>query len=86
MNKKDYMQRLKTYYLTETNHNFGIVVSIESISMGITVPETIEYFLNEDTDNKFKIELLMFPNWASKSKVYKIFNNPYTHIRIKQDF
>jgi hypothetical protein len=84
--KQEYMQKLKSNYLTETGHMFGTVVNLESISRGVDISETIENFLNEDSDNKFKIELLMFPNWASKSKVYKVFKEPFTHIRIKKDF
>lgn len=86
MVKNDNMQKLKSNYLTETDHNFGTIVNLESISRGIDISETIEKFLNENSDNKFKIELLMYPNWASKSKVYKICNDTYTHIRIKIDF
>lgn len=32
---------------------------------------------------KFKIELLMMPNWATKNKSYKINQDVYTHIKIK---
>lgn len=36
-------------------------------------------------DMKFNIELLMFPSWATKKKIYQINNEYYTHIRIKRN-
>ena len=32
---------------------------------------------------KFKIELLMLPNWATNSRAYVINKEYYTHIKIK---
>ena len=32
---------------------------------------------------KFKIELLMLPNWATNNKTYVINKEYYTHIKIK---
>ena len=39
--------------------------------------------LLDEFDMKFNIELLMFPSWATKKKIYQINNEYYTHIRIK---
>lgn len=45
--------------------------------------QILHIILNEP-ELKFNIELLMLPNWASNSKVYKINNNTYTHIKIEK--
>lgn len=70
---------------------FGETISIESLEQSLG-----RYLSNIDmsnilsellkfSDNRYKIELLMLPNWATKSKSYKINNNYYTHIKVKTD-
>lgn len=39
----------------------------------------------DDYENRFKVELLMLPRWATNSRVYKIGQDMYTHIRLKRD-
>lgn len=51
------------------NKSYGIVTFIETL-------------LN-DTNMKFKIELLMLPDWATKNKIYTINKEYYTHMKIK---
>lgn len=86
MNKNIYLQKLKQNYLKASGYQFGKAVPLEDISDGLNISGTLENFLNEDKENKFKIELLMFPAWATKKKSYKIFKDPYTHLKIKKDF
>lgn len=69
-------------YLNKTDGATGVIVPLEQISNGEIVVEIVQ-FLNEKYDNRFKIELLMLPNWATKSKPYKIGNDYFTHIRVK---
>ena len=38
-----------------------------------------------DINMKFKIELLMLPNWATSNKSYIINREYYTHIKIKKN-
>lgn len=49
-----------------------------------SIVNLIDKLLNE-FDMKFNIELLMFPDWATKKKIYQINNEYYTHIRIKRN-
>lgn len=49
-----------------------------------SIVNLIDKLLNE-FDMKFNIELLMFPSWVTKKKIYQINNEYYTHIRIKRN-
>ena len=43
-------------------------------------------FINDllnDINMKFKIELLMLPDWATQNKIYMINMEYYTHMKIK---
>lgn len=77
---------MKQNYLEVSGYQFGKAVPLEDISVGLNISGTLENFLNENKENKFKIELLMFPRWTTKKKAYKIFNDQYTHLKIKKDF
>lgn len=57
--------------LKRIDHNYEIVVFIEELLCNL--------------DKKFKIELLMLPNWATDNKVYVINKEYYTHIKVKGD-
>lgn len=57
--------------LKKIDHNYEIEVFIEQLLCNL--------------DLKFKIELLMLPNWAASNKVYVINKEYYTHIKVKGD-
>jgi len=48
------------------------------------ISQEIIEFLDADYHNRFKIELLMMPSWATKNKCYKIGEDMYTHIRVNK--
>ena len=70
-------------YFDITNGVYNQIVPLEDIDNGNISNEVIN-FLDENYSNRFKIELLMFPNWAIENKSYKIGNDYFTHIRIKE--
>lgn len=78
------IQKLQDIYLIHTKNIFNTPVALELLNKEIDIVSTIEYFLNEKSGNKFKIELLMIPNWATKNKSYVVFCDKYTHIKIKR--
>lgn len=57
--KKDF-KILKENYLKETS--LGNVIPLENISTGIDIVKAIENWLDEDSSNKFEIELIMMPS------------------------
>lgn len=75
----------------EISGGYGEIVSLQEIELELKkrhcelgVDELIETILL-DFEVKFKMELLMLPKWATKSKIYIINKEYYTHIRIKTD-
>lgn len=54
--------------LKKINGSYNIVLIVEEIC---------------NSDLKFKIELLMLPNWATHNKAYTINNEYYTHVKVK---
>lgn len=69
--------------------DFGQIVVLEDMDRELRKIDSsyrIVYFIENLISNpafKFKIELLMMPNWATKSKVYNINGEYYTHFKIK---
>ena len=68
---------------------YGIAVALEEIDKELKkidssyeVVAFVEKLLCE-LNMKFKIELLMLPNWATNNKTYVINKEYYTHIKIK---
>ena len=55
----------------------------KKISKTYKISEFIDNIV-DNMDTRFRIELLMFPDWATKNKMYKIKNDYYTHVRIKR--
>ena len=70
---------------------FGKVTALEEIEKELKrIEESYDIvdFLEKlllDGKEKFKIELLMMPTWATKNEAYKISGDYYTHLRIKSD-
>lgn len=67
---------------------YGIAVALEDldkelkkINSSYSVVRIVEDICNSDL--KFKIELLMLPNWATHHKAYTINNEYYTHVKVK---
>ena len=60
-----------------------IEVELKKISKTYKISEFIDNIVY-NMDTRFRIELLMFPDWATKNKMYKIKNDYYTHVRIKR--
>lgn len=71
---------------------FGVKVSLELVenelkkyeNNSLSIVKLLDKIL-DDYDTRFKIELLMLPKWATNSRVYKIGQDMYTHIRLKKD-
>lgn len=81
---------LQEAYLKEANA-FSEVVALETLEMklkliqpNLKLLKVIENIL-DDNSMKFKIELLTMPSWAADNKSYILYNNVYTHIKIKSD-
>lgn len=70
---------------------FGKPIPLELVEMELKKIDTsfcVDFFIDSILENfnmRFKIELLMMPSWATKSKNYKIGQDLYTHIKIKTD-
>lgn len=85
-----YAKNLQESYLKKAK-SFGVVIPIELVEAELRKIDSsfnIVSILNKILENlslKFKIELLMMPDWASKSRNYKINQDVYTHIKIKSD-
>ena len=68
---------------------YGIAVALEEIDQELKKVDgsyEVVVFVEEllcDLNMKFKIELLMLPNWATNNKTYVINKEYYTHIKIK---
>lgn len=68
---------------------YGIAVALEEIDTELKKIDSsykVTAFVEKllcDLNMKFKIELLMLPNWATKNKAYIINKEYYTHIKIK---
>ena len=79
---KNYLQI--AYFLIATD--FCEIVALEDIEKKsrIDILSCISNTL-EIYENRFKIELLIFPSWATKKKSYKINQGVYTHIKIKDN-
>lgn len=70
---------------------YGKIVALEDIDQELKkidksygIIAFIEDLLN-DIHMRFKIELLMFPDWATRNKIYMINKEYYTHIKIKSN-
>lgn len=70
-------------YLLYTKYEVGILVPIEKIIKESDLNEISE-FLDEDKNNKYKIELKLLPRMISKSKIYLFKNRKVSHIIVKQ--
>jgi len=57
---------------------------LKKIDPSLDLISILDYVLNNHSI-KFKIELLMMPNWATRNRSYKIGQDVYTHIKIKSD-
>lgn len=85
-----YASYLQEVYL-KISREFGTPVPLELVELELKKIDTtfcVDLFLNSILENfnmRFKIELLMMPSWATKSKNYKIGQDSYTHIKIKTD-
>lgn len=68
---------------------YGITVALEEIDKKLKKIDSsygVVAFVEKllcDFNMKFKIELLMLPNWATNNKAYIINKEYYTHIKIK---
>jgi hypothetical protein len=68
---------------------YGIAVALEEIDKELKKIDSsyeVVAFVEKllcDLNMKFKIELLMLPNWATNNKTYVINKEYYTHIKIK---
>lgn len=83
---------LKNFYMLQNIYNEisqGNNIPIEELEHRLKQKEVnadlcqILHTILDDLELKFNIELLMLPNWASNSKIYKINDNTYTHIKIE---
>jgi hypothetical protein len=63
---------------------YDLEKELKRIDKNYSIVDLIDKLLDE-FDMKFNIELLMFPDWATKKKIYQINNEYYTHIRIKRN-
>lgn len=63
---------------------YDLEKELKIVDENCSIVNLIDKLLNE-FDMKFNIELLMFPSWATKKKIYQINNEYYTHIRIKRN-
>jgi len=59
-------------------------IELKKIDPSLDLVTVLDNVLN-NYSAKFKIELLMIPNWATKNRSYKINQDVYTHIKIKND-
>ena len=79
---------LQEVYLKLTNQ-YGKLVALEELDnelKKIDKSYEIVAFINDllnDINMKFKIELLMLPDWATQNKIYMINKEYYTHMKIK---
>ena len=70
---------------------YGIAVALEEIDnelQKIDSSYSVVTFVEKllcDLNMKFKIELLMLPNWATNNKIYVINKEYYTHVKIKDN-
>lgn len=69
--------------------NFGKIIALEEVDAELKkagdsykIVDCLEKLVT-DEKMKFKIELLMMPAWATHNEVYKINEDYYTHLRIK---
>lgn len=94
VNQRKIYQEAK--YLQDSYMNvakgFGVKVSLELVenelkkyeNNSLSIVKLLDKIL-DDYENRFKVELLMLPRWATNSRVYKIGQDMYTHIRLKRD-
>lgn len=85
-----YKRILQDAYFILANE-FNIPVALDDLNKELKKMDKsylVTNLINElldDFDIKFRIELLMFPSWATKKKMYQINGEYYTHIRIKRN-
>lgn len=85
-----YIKKFQNAYLKITGQfNFPVALydlekELKRTDENCSIVNLIDKLLNE-FDMKFNIELLMFPSWVTKKKIYQINNEYYTHIRIKRN-
>lgn len=73
---------IQSDYEKKTNGKYNTAIPLYELE-----PHTKDFLLAlyDNVDNvKFKYELLMFPNWATDSPVYKLGDDYYTHIKLKK--
>ena len=81
---------LQTAFLNVAG-KFGVSVPLELVEnqlkktdIRLDIISALDNVL-EDFEMRFNIELLMLPSWATKNKSYKLGQDLYTHIKIKND-
>lgn len=77
-------QEVKSRYEHHTGNQYGKLIELQLLE-----PYTNQFLsaLYENQCNvRFKYELIMMPNWASKAKIYKLGDDHYTHIRLQRNF
>lgn len=82
-------EKVLQYVYLKLSPRYGIAVALEEmdkelkkIDSSYEVIDFVEKLLC-NLNMKFRIELLMLPNWATNSKAYIINKEYYTHIKIK---
>lgn len=74
--------RIQSDYEKKTDRRYNVAVPLYEFE-----PHTKDFLValyNNIDDVKFKYELLMFPNWATDSPVYKLGDDYYTHIKLNK--
>ncbi|SET54776.1 hypothetical protein [[Clostridium] polysaccharolyticum] len=84
-NGHNYLAKLlQECYLAKANA-LGAVIPLEVIQSEMKNNDIVQVIncIVENKKLKYKIELLMMPDWATSNKIYKINNDLYTHIKLK---
>lgn len=74
--------RIQSDYEWETNGEYGVTIPLCKLEP--RTKDLLKALYDNVDDVKYKYELLMFPNWATDSPVYKCGDDYYTHIKLKQ--
>lgn len=77
-NRDNRFELLNNTYLTHAK-KYGEIIQLSLIKDFI--PLLLDAF---KSDNRYKIECLMLPDWATKAKMHLVGKNWFTHIRIKE--
>lgn len=74
--------RIQSDYEKETKGEYDVAVPLYKLEPH--AKDFLKAIYNNMDNIKFKYELLMFPNWATDSPVYKLGDDYYTHIKLKK--